>query len=190
MIVRIYTGHDGQTHFEELPLPAEEGKTLRFRRAPTSCSAVSLRTIGAIGTLRPDDNTFSFSRGRWKSGSAMAPRAVLDRVMWFSLTTSQARATRRARWEFRGSAPLCQWYLSYIFGSRASRYLVVSDVPGTGQYDLERAAATSGRSLARYQRQIATPDCVPPDAPLGCSDAYTLGVARTTLHNGSNNPAL
>src|SRR5580692_11631151 len=32
--------------------------------------------------------------GRWKSGSAMAPRAVLDRVMWSSLTTSQARATR------------------------------------------------------------------------------------------------
>ena len=25
MIVRIYTGHDGQTHFEDLPLPAEEG---------------------------------------------------------------------------------------------------------------------------------------------------------------------
>jgi len=23
MIVRIYTGHDGQTHFEDLPLPAE-----------------------------------------------------------------------------------------------------------------------------------------------------------------------
>jgi hypothetical protein len=31
----------------------------------------------------------------------MAPRAGLDRVMWSSLTTSQARATRRARWEFR-----------------------------------------------------------------------------------------
>ena len=25
MIVRIYTGDDGQTHFEDLPLPAEEG---------------------------------------------------------------------------------------------------------------------------------------------------------------------
>jgi hypothetical protein len=44
--------------------------------------------------------------GRWKSGSAMAPRAVSDRAMWCSLTTSQARATRRARWEFRGSVPL------------------------------------------------------------------------------------
>src|SRR5215831_12943839 len=82
---------------------------LRFRRVPTSCSAVSLRTIGAIGTPRPGDNTFLYSWGRWKSGSAMAPRAVLDRVMWSSLTTSQARATRRARWEFRGSVPLCRW---------------------------------------------------------------------------------
>jgi hypothetical protein len=39
----------------------------------------------------------------------MAPRAVLDRVMWSSLTTSQARATRPARWEFRGSVPLWRW---------------------------------------------------------------------------------
>src|SRR5262249_8749176 len=36
-------------------------------------------------------------------------RAVLDRVMWSSPTTSRARAKRRARWEFRGSVPLCRW---------------------------------------------------------------------------------
>ena len=109
MIVRIYTGHDGQTHFKISLCRPRRATTLRFRRVPTSCSAVSLRTIGAIGTPRPGDNTFLFSWGRWKSGSAMAPRAVLDRVMWSSLTTSQARATRRARWEFRGSVPLCRW---------------------------------------------------------------------------------
>src|SRR5689334_7369595 len=42
MIVRIYTGHDGQTHFEDLPLPAEEnynvalqaGASLVFRSFP------------------------------------------------------------------------------------------------------------------------------------------------------------
>src|SRR5205814_5605773 len=72
-------------------------------------SAVFLRTIGAIGTPRPGDNTFLFSWGRWKSGSAMAPRAVLDRVIWSSLTTLPAGATRRDRWEFRGSVPLCRW---------------------------------------------------------------------------------
>jgi len=40
MMVRIYTGHDGQTHFEDLPLPAEQsdnvallaGANLVFRR--------------------------------------------------------------------------------------------------------------------------------------------------------------
>ena len=109
MIVRIYTGQDGQTHFEDLPLPAEENHNVALQAGAASCSAVSLRTIGAIGTPRPGDNTFLFSRGRWRSGSAMAPRAVLDRVMWSSLTTSQARATRRARWEFRGSVLLCRW---------------------------------------------------------------------------------
>ena len=109
MIVRIYTGHDGQTHFEDLPLPAEESHNMHFRRVPTSCSAVSLRTIGAIGTRHPGDSTFLFSWGRWKSGLEMAPRGVLDRVMWSSLTTSQARATRRPRREFRGSVPLWRW---------------------------------------------------------------------------------
>ena len=42
MIVRLYTGNDGQTHFEELPMPAEEihnvaiqaGADLVFRRFP------------------------------------------------------------------------------------------------------------------------------------------------------------
>ncbi len=31
MIVRIYTGHDGQTHFEELPLPAEENHNVALQ---------------------------------------------------------------------------------------------------------------------------------------------------------------
>ena len=31
MIVRIYTGHDGQTHFEDLPLPAEENHNVALQ---------------------------------------------------------------------------------------------------------------------------------------------------------------
>jgi hypothetical protein len=31
MIVRIYTGHDGQTHFEDLPLPAEESHNVALQ---------------------------------------------------------------------------------------------------------------------------------------------------------------
>src|ERR1700756_1156216 len=32
MIVRIYTGDDGQTHFEDLPLPAEESHSVALQR--------------------------------------------------------------------------------------------------------------------------------------------------------------
>src|SRR6266446_9920271 len=31
MIVRIYTGHDGQTHFEDLPLPADESHNIALQ---------------------------------------------------------------------------------------------------------------------------------------------------------------
>jgi hypothetical protein len=47
MIVRIYTGQDGQTHFEDLPLPTErshnvavqEGTNLVFRCFPADYSS-------------------------------------------------------------------------------------------------------------------------------------------------------
>src|SRR5689334_23681759 len=48
MIVRIYTGDDGQTHFEDLSLPAEGSHNVALQAAPAWCSAHSLRTIGAI----------------------------------------------------------------------------------------------------------------------------------------------
>jgi hypothetical protein len=68
MIVRIYTGDDGQTHFEDLPLPAEENRNIALQAgAPTSSSAAFRRTISATGTLRPDGNIFLFLKGRWKS---------------------------------------------------------------------------------------------------------------------------
>ena len=31
MILRIYTGHDGQTRFEDLPLPAEESHNIALQ---------------------------------------------------------------------------------------------------------------------------------------------------------------
>src|SRR5205085_6788953 len=76
MIVRIYTGQDGQTHFEDLPLPAEESHNVAVQAGANLVFRCFLRTIRAIGTPRPGGNTFLFSRGRWKSGSAMARRGV------------------------------------------------------------------------------------------------------------------
>ena len=61
MIVRIYTGHDGQTHFEDLPLPAEEshnvalqaGANLVFRCFPadhwSTPPAIHFYSLGADG---------------------------------------------------------------------------------------------------------------------------------------------
>src|SRR5438067_278724 len=82
MIVRIYTGNDGQTHFEDLSLPAEEshnvavqaGANLVFRRFPADYSS------DWHNALRRQ-YIFILAGGRWKSGSATAPRAGLDRVM-------------------------------------------------------------------------------------------------------------
>ena len=56
MIVRIYTGGDGQTHFEDLPLPAEvalqAGANLTFR------FLFPADYFEAIGTLQPCGGIF------------------------------------------------------------------------------------------------------------------------------------
>src|SRR6059036_3858939 len=109
MIVRIYTGHDGQTHFEDLPLPAEEshnvalqaGANLVFRRFPADYfsdwhTAPRRQYIfilaGQMEIGIGDGTTRRFGPG--------------DVVLADDLT---ARATRRARWEFPASVPLCLW---------------------------------------------------------------------------------
>src|SRR3984893_7595452 len=84
MIVRIYTGHDGQTHFEDLPLPGEEshnvallaGANLVFRCFPADyCSDWH---------TAPRRQYIFILVGQMEIGIGMAPRAVLDRVMWSS----------------------------------------------------------------------------------------------------------
>ena len=74
MIVRIYTGHDGQTHFEDLPLPAEESHNV----APGGYqSRVPLFPCGLLERLahrRPGDNTFFFSWGTRRTPLS-SPRA-------------------------------------------------------------------------------------------------------------------
>ena len=81
MIVRIYTGHDGQTHFEDLPLPAEESHNVALRAGANLVFRCFPADYFSDWHTVPRRQSFLFSRGRWKSGSAMAPRAVLDRVM-------------------------------------------------------------------------------------------------------------
>ena len=109
MIVRIYTGQDGQTHFEDLPLPAEgshnvalqAGANLVFRSFPADYwsdwhTAPRRQYIfilaGQMEIGIGDGTTRRFGPG--------------DVVLADDLT---GQATRRARWESRGSVPLCRW---------------------------------------------------------------------------------
>ena len=87
MIVRIYTGHDGQTHFEDLPLPAEESHNIALQAGGNLVFRCFPADYWSDWHTAPRRQYIFILVGRWKSGSAMAPRAVLDRVMWSSLTT-------------------------------------------------------------------------------------------------------
>src|SRR5207253_3963588 len=109
MIVRIYTGDDGHTHFEDLPLPAGESHNVALQTGANLVFRCFPADHWSDWHTAPRRQYIFILVGQMKSGSAMAPRAVLDRVIWSSLTTSQARATRRARWEFRGSVPPWRW---------------------------------------------------------------------------------
>jgi hypothetical protein len=68
MIVRIHTGQDGPTYFEDLPLPAEESHNVALQ-------------AGANLVFRCFPADYWSDWHTWKSGLAMAPRAALDRVM-------------------------------------------------------------------------------------------------------------
>ena len=109
MIVRIYTGHDGQTHFEDLPLPAEEshnialqaGANLVFRSFPADYfsdwhTAPRRQYIfilsGQVEIGIGDGTTRRFGPG--------------DVVLADDLT-GQGHTTRSLG-EFRGSVPLCR----------------------------------------------------------------------------------
>ena len=87
MIVRIYTGDDGQTHFEDLPLPAEESRNVALQAGANLVFRCFPADHWSDGHTAPRRQYMFFSWGRWKSGSAMAARAVLDRVMWSSPMT-------------------------------------------------------------------------------------------------------
>src|SRR4029077_5220930 len=109
MIVRIYAGQDGQTHFEDLPLPAEEshnvavqaGANLVFRCFPADYSS--------DWHTAPRRQYIFILKGQMEIGIGDGTTRRFGPGMSSSLTISQARATRRARWEFPASVPLCRW---------------------------------------------------------------------------------
>ena len=109
MIVRIYTGPDGQTHFEDLPLPAEgshnfalqAGANLVFRCFPadyfrdwhTSPRRQYIFILAEQVEIGIGDGTTR----RFGPG---------DVILADDLT---GRGHTSRCWEFRGSVPLCRW---------------------------------------------------------------------------------
>ena len=95
MTVRIYTGNDGQTHFEDLPLPAEENHNIALQAGASLVFRCFPADYRSDRDTAPRRHYIFVLRGRWRSELAMAPHAVLDRVMWSSLTlTGQGHTTR------------------------------------------------------------------------------------------------
>ncbi len=93
MIVRIYTGHDGQTHFEDLPLPAEESHNVALQAGANLVFRCFPADYGAIGTPRPGDNTFLFWWGRW-IGDGTTRRFGPGDVVLADDLTGQGHTTR------------------------------------------------------------------------------------------------
>ena len=62
MIVRIFTGDDGQTHFEDLPLPAEESHNVALQAGANLVFRCFPADYWSDWHTAPGDNTF-YSRG-------------------------------------------------------------------------------------------------------------------------------
>ena len=109
MIVRIYTGHDGQTHFEDLPLPAEQNHNVALQSGANLVFRCFPADYWSDWHTAPRRQYIFILAGQMEIGIGDGTMRRFGPGEWPSLTTSQAGATRRARWEFRGSVPLCRW---------------------------------------------------------------------------------
>jgi len=87
MIVRIYTGRDGQTHFEDLPLPAEESHNIALQagakemvgKLRVAMDAKQALEAGRRPFLRADSGDADILISSAPPGSAMGVIPVLRR---------------------------------------------------------------------------------------------------------------
>ena len=73
MIIRLYTGGDGQAHFEDLNVPAGDTETVALKAGADITFRSFLMGASATGTMLPGYSTLSSFPARWRSGSATAP---------------------------------------------------------------------------------------------------------------------
>jgi len=109
MIVRIYTGHDGQTHFEDLPLPAEEIHNVAIQAGADIVFRCFPADYWSDWHTAPRRQYIFMLAGRMGIGIGDGTTRHFGQGMWSSPTTSRAKATRPARSGFLGSAPPWRW---------------------------------------------------------------------------------
>ena len=73
MITRLYTGEDGQAHFEDLSMPAGEAEPVALKSGGVMTFRSFRMGASAIGTLVPRGSTLSSFPVKWRSESETVP---------------------------------------------------------------------------------------------------------------------
>ena len=109
MIVRIYTGHDGQTHFEDLPLPAEEGHNVALQEGANLVFRCFPADYSSDWHTAPRRQYIFILAGQMEIGigDGATRRFGPGDVVLADDLTGQGHTTRS--WEFPASVLLCRW---------------------------------------------------------------------------------
>ena len=109
MIVRIYTGHDGQTHFEDLPLPAEESHNVALQAGANLVFRCFPADYWSDWHTTPRRQYIFILAGQMEIGigDGTTRRFGPGDVVLADDLTGQGHTTRSL--EFRGSVPLWRW---------------------------------------------------------------------------------
>src|SRR6201985_3335470 len=137
MIVRIYTGDDGHTHFEDLPLPAGESHNVALQAGANLVFRCFPADHWSDWHTAPRRQYIFILAGRMEIGigDGTARRFGPGDVVLADDLTGQGHTTRSVGVP-RISAPVPVGTCSCIFGSQAS-HQALGDLPGTGQDDQE-----------------------------------------------------
>jgi quercetin dioxygenase-like cupin family protein len=108
MIVRIYTGEDGQTHFEDLPLPAGESHNIALQAGANLVFRCFPADYWSDWHTAPRRQYIFILVGQMEigTGDGATRRFGPGDVVLADDLTGQGHTTRS--WEFRGSVPLCR----------------------------------------------------------------------------------
>jgi len=109
MIVRIYAGHDGQTHFEDLPLRSEESHNVALQAGANLVFRCFPAEYWSDWHTAPRRQYIFILAGQMEIGigDGTTRRFGPGDVVLADDLTGQGHTTRSL--EFRGSVPLWRW---------------------------------------------------------------------------------